>query len=79
MVLKVGTAINTFYHSKMHENPRQLAKGPEDMMERVFSRQKTLMFTSSIITLGRHHLLKKLTIDEQSYFQSGWGLQVCSS
>ena len=46
------------------------------MMERVFSREKTLMFTSTLMTLGRHHRLKRLRIDEQSYFQSAWGLQV---
>ena len=73
---KVGTAINKFYYNTMHENPEQLAKGPDDMMERVFSREKTLMFTSTLMTLGRHHRLKKLRIDEQSYFQSAWGLQV---
>ena len=60
----------------MHENPDQLAKSPNDMMERVFSREKTLMFTSTLMTLGRHHRLKRLRIDEQSYFQSAWGLQV---
>ena len=73
---KVGSAMNKFYRNTIHENPKQLAKGPVDMMERVFSREKTLMFTSSLVTLARHHQLKKLHIDEQSYFQSAWGLQV---
>ena len=73
---KVGTAINKFYYDTMHENPEQLAKGPADLMERVFSREKTLMFTSTMVNLGRHNILKKLRIDEQSYFQSAWGLQV---
>ena len=72
----VGTAINKFYYDTMHENSEQLATGPDDMVERLFSREKTLMFTSTMMTLGRHHLLKKLRIDEQSYFQSAWGLQV---
>ena len=76
MNFKMGTAMNKFYYNNMHENPEQLAQGPKDMMQRVFSREKTLMFTSTMMTLGRHHELKQLRIDEQSYFQSAWGLQV---
>ena len=59
----------------MHENPDQLANGPHDQADRTFSTEKTLMFTSTMVTLGTHNHLKKLRIDEQSYFQSARVLQ----
>ena len=73
-----GSAMHKVYYNTMHGHNDKLLVDSSDLLRKITTEEKTLLWSSGDITLGSLGLFETLQLDETKYTQTGWGIQMNS-